>query len=71
MKRSLSVLAVGILLLSFASAQETLTNESVIKLVKSGLAEALVVSMVNSQPGKYALDAESSRGWGSLSDLSR
>jgi hypothetical protein len=34
------------------------TNESVIKLVKSGIAETLVVSMVNSQPGKYALDVD-------------
>lgn len=58
MRASLSILTAAVMLLSVASAQETLTNESVIKLVKSGLAENLIVSMVNSQPGKYALDVD-------------
>ena len=38
-----------------ASAQEVLTNESIVKMVKSGLGDALVVSMVQSQPGKYSI----------------
>jgi len=42
-------------LLFIAAAQDVLTNESVIKMVKSGLGENLVVSMVQGQPGKYSL----------------
>src|SRR5271157_5627469 len=38
-----------------AAAQDILTNDSIVKMVKSGLGENLVVSMVQSQPGKYAL----------------
>jgi hypothetical protein len=34
-------------------AQETLTNDSVIKLLKAGLSEELVVTTINSSPGKY------------------
>lgn len=43
-------LFVGSLVLS----QEALTNDAVIKMVKSGLSEALIVSMVNQQPGNYS-----------------
>ncbi len=39
-------------------AQETLTNESIIKMVKAGLGEDLILSMVNAQPGKYALGVD-------------
>lgn len=39
-------------------SQETLTNESVVKLVKACLGEDLIANMVNSQPGKYSLGAE-------------
>lgn len=34
-------------------AQETLTNESVVKLAKAGLGEDLIVQMIHSQPGRY------------------
>lgn len=34
-------------------AQETLTNDSVIKLLKAGLSEELVVTTINSSPGEY------------------
>jgi hypothetical protein len=46
------------LFLAFAfllSAQETLTNDSVAKMVKAGLGEGLIVSMIQNQPGKYTL----------------
>lgn len=43
---------------SLAFAQDSLTNESILKLVKSGLSEDLVVSMVKNQPGKYSLGAD-------------
>jgi hypothetical protein len=41
-----------------AAAQDTLTNESVVKMVKSGLGENLIISMVQSQPGKYVLNPD-------------
>ena len=37
------------------SAQETLNNDSVGKMVKAGLGESLIVSMIQNQPGKYTL----------------
>jgi hypothetical protein len=39
-------------------AQETLSNETVLKLVKAGIGEDTIVGMVNQQPGKYALTAD-------------
>jgi hypothetical protein len=38
-------------------AQETLTNDSIVKLVKAGLSEDLVVTTINSSPGKYDTSA--------------
>lgn len=43
-------------LLTFA--QETLNNNSVVKMVKSGLGESLIISMIQSQPGKYSLSPD-------------
>jgi len=39
-------------------AQESLTNETVLKLVKAGIGEDTIVGMVNQQPGKYGLSAD-------------
>lgn len=50
--RSLLVCAV------LASAQDVLTNDSIIKMVKAGLGETVVVNMIQSQPGKYSLTAD-------------
>jgi hypothetical protein len=41
-----------------ASAQEPLTNDSVIKMVKAGLSADVIVSMVKTQPAKYTLTAD-------------
>jgi hypothetical protein len=52
------VCLVGILLLALTvvmAAQDILTNDSVVKLVKSGLGDALIVNMVKTQPGTYSL----------------
>jgi hypothetical protein len=43
---------------SSASAQEVLTNEGVIKLVKAGVSDDLVVNMVKTQPSRLSLTAE-------------
>jgi hypothetical protein len=42
-------------LLCLAAAQEALTNDSILKLVKSGLGENLIIGMVQGQPGKYSM----------------
>jgi hypothetical protein len=39
-------------------AQQALNNDSILKLVKSGIGDDLVVSMVQSQPGKYSLSPD-------------
>lgn len=36
-------------------AQQILDNDAVLKVVKAGLSEDVVVSMVNNQPGKYSV----------------
>jgi hypothetical protein len=38
-----------------AVAQEALTNDAIVKMVKSGLGENVILSMVKSQPAKYTL----------------
>lgn len=38
-------------------AQEALTNEGIINLVKSGMSEDLVLNVISKQPGAYALGA--------------
>jgi hypothetical protein len=38
-----------------SAAQEALTNDSIVKMVKAGLGEGLVVGMIQNQPGKYTL----------------
>ena len=45
-------------LLAFAlAAQEALTNEGVVKLIKAGLSEDLVISAIADQPGNFVLGA--------------
>ena len=39
-------------------AQESLTNETFLKLVKAGIGEDTIVGMINQQPGKYGLSAD-------------
>ncbi len=37
---------------------QPLTNDSIVKLVKAGLGEGTIISIVNTQPGKYSLGAD-------------
>src|SRR5260370_17870093 len=41
-----------------ATGQDTLTNDAVLKMLKAGLSESIVISMVQSQPGRYALTTD-------------
>ena len=49
------MLAVALMLLSpmLIVAQDALNNDSVIKMVKAGLSDDLVIAAVNSKPGTY------------------
>src|SRR5450759_4955048 len=52
---------IGILILALtvvAGAQETLNNDSILKMVKAGLGEDLIVTMVQTQPGKYSVNPD-------------
>ena len=55
---SFCVFCMGVLLCAPVHAQEPLTNESVIKMVKAGLSEDVVLSMVKTQPAKYTIGPE-------------
>jgi hypothetical protein len=47
-----------ILFAGTALAQSELNNDSIVKMVKAGLGEDVIVSMIKTQPGKYALDPD-------------
>jgi hypothetical protein len=51
------VLASIFFLCILATAQQTLDNESVIKLVKAGLGEELIITTINASPGNYDTSA--------------
>ena len=54
MKHAVACIIFLLSLFSLA-AQEPLTNETILKLVKAGIGEETIVGMVNQQPGKYLL----------------
>ena len=39
-------------------SQATLTNDSIVKMLKAGLSEDIVLSSIHSQPGKYSTGAD-------------
>ena len=53
-----SLLPLTILLAVLLSAQSALNNDAVIKLVKAGLGDDLIVGMINQQPGTYQTGAD-------------
>lgn len=56
--KSCALLVVLALSLGAASAQQfTNTNESVIKMVKAGMADSIVISEIDSQPAHFSLSA--------------
>lgn len=53
------IAALVVIVLSLAvNAQETMNNEAVIKLVKSGLGEELILNVIRQQPGSYSMGAD-------------
>jgi hypothetical protein len=59
MKSRHFVLLCVLLVSSVAFAQATLNNDSVLKMVKGGLGDDLIVSMIQNQPGHYDLTPDS------------
>jgi pimeloyl-ACP methyl ester carboxylesterase len=54
----MKTLSLGLAVVFLAGAQEVLTNDAVVKMVKSGLGENLVISMIQGQPGEYSLNSD-------------
>jgi len=57
MKFGLYLLA-ALICVSVVSAQEPLTNDSILKMTKAGLSDEVIISMVRSQPARYTLTPE-------------
>jgi hypothetical protein len=47
--------ALSFVLSAVAVAQQALTNDSIVKMVKAGLGEDVIVSMIQGQPGSYTV----------------
>ena len=54
----MKILSLCLVLAIVASAQETLTNAAVVKMVKGGLGEDVIVSAIQSRPGAYDLSSD-------------
>jgi len=46
------------ILAALCSAQATLNNDAIVKMLKAGLSEEIVVSTIKTQPGQYATSAD-------------
>lgn len=56
--KTLSLFVILALCLGVASAQQfTTTNDSVIKMVKAGMSDSIVISTIDSQPARFSLSA--------------
>ncbi|HEX4021824.1 MAG TPA: hypothetical protein VHX63_11800 [Acidobacteriaceae bacterium] len=51
------IIAVMATCLGLASAQQLLTNDSVVKMVKAGISDGIIVSTINSQPANFILSS--------------
>jgi len=58
MPKYFRVLLMFALISGTASAQSVLNNDSVTKMVKGGLGDDVIVSMIKGQPGNYAIDPD-------------
>jgi hypothetical protein len=52
---TVKILCLFLLLTLAVAAQDVLTNDSIVKMIKAGLGEGIVVSTIQSQPGKYSV----------------
>lgn len=59
MRRNLIAAVLGLALCPLLHAQQTLTNDSVIKLAKAGLSDDLIISTINASPSTFSTSADS------------
>jgi hypothetical protein len=59
MKTAFRTILATLVLVLAVSAQQALNNDAVTKMVKAGLGDDTIVSMVKSQPGAYTVDPDS------------
>ena len=58
MRRSGTFFVAIAILGAVCCAQSVLNNDAVVKMLKAGLSEDIVVSTIKSQPGRYATSAD-------------
>src|SRR5689334_5896205 len=58
MRRNAILPAAMALVAAFCYAQSMLNNDAIVKMVKAGLSEDIVVSTIKAQPGQYATSAD-------------
>src|SRR5438105_2306643 len=58
-KMSLGLLMVIFLYAAATGAQTVLTNDSIVKMVKAGLGDDIILNMINSQPSQFAITPDS------------
>src|SRR5215471_5976039 len=56
--RKLGSLVLALTMVGAAAAQQPLTNEGIIKMVKSGLGEDIIVTVIERQPGTFSITAD-------------
>jgi hypothetical protein len=56
--RNLTLAVMVLCLSSFLTAQQSMSNDSVIKLVRAGLSDDLIISTINASPGAYDTSAD-------------
>jgi len=56
--RKLNLVVILLLLCPLMRAQQTLNNDSIIKMVKAGLSADIVIAAVNSQPGHFDISPD-------------
>jgi hypothetical protein len=58
LSRFLAVLATILFIAQSASAQKTLTNDSIVRMSKAHLSTDVILNAIRTTPGKYSLDAD-------------
>ena len=56
--RKVFLVGLALLLTGVLAAQQTMNNESVIKLIQAGLSEELIISTINASPGDYDISVD-------------
>lgn len=58
MSRMIAAVTVFLGSVILAAGQDVMTNESIVKMVKAGLSQSVIVESIQQRPGTYALSPE-------------